>query len=82
MENRRVVECLTSTVAKGILQDCLEDGYVIPSRHFREKLVRERLDFEDVWHVLRTGQIYDAGEFDIKPTSGNIELKAWNLGED
>ena len=66
MEKRQVVDCLAPTLAHGILCDCLEDGRIIPSRHFREELLKENLTFEDAWHVLRTGRIFDPGELDNK----------------
>jgi hypothetical protein len=66
MERRSMVECLAPVVAQGVLRDCMEDGSIIPSRHFREELAKEKLTMDDALYVLRTGQIYDPGEQDLK----------------
>ena len=60
------MDCLAPAVAQGVLQDCLEDGRIIPTKHFREELSNEGLNLEDALYVLRTGQIYDPGEQDMK----------------
>jgi uncharacterized DUF497 family protein len=41
-------------------------GEIVPSRHFRDELANENLDFEDAWNVLKTGIIYDPGEDDVR----------------
>jgi hypothetical protein len=60
------MDCLAPAVAQSVLQDCLEDGSIIPSKHFREELSKEGLGLGDALYILRTGQIYDPGEQDIK----------------
>ncbi len=60
-----VVACLTQEIALGVLRDCLEDGEIIPSRHFRAAMAEEGITFEDAWNILRTGTIYDPGEHDV-----------------
>lgn len=57
---------LTTQEAQDLLRHCLEDGKVIPGKHFREELAQEGLTFEDVLFVLRRGHIYDPPEQDIK----------------
>lgn len=52
--------------ATNLLRRCLVDGQVVAGRHFRDELRNEGLTFEDSWRVLRTGQIYDPPEPDIK----------------
>lgn len=66
MRRRSIDDCLNQSVALELLRNCLEDGVIIQSKHFRTELAHEKLTFEDAWHVLRTGQIYDNGELDIK----------------
>jgi hypothetical protein len=66
MEKKIAVECLSPAVAQGVLQDCLEDGNIVPTKHFRDELLNEGLTFADAMYVLRIGQIYDPGEPDIK----------------
>ncbi len=66
MEKRTVADCLASGVAQGVLRDCLEDGNIIPSKHFRDELSNAGLTFEDALYVLRIGRIYDPAEQDIK----------------
>lgn len=51
--------------ARAQLQRCLTDGRIQPTRHFREELAKEELSFEDVWVVLRSGNIYTQAEQDI-----------------
>jgi hypothetical protein len=52
--------------ALDLLHHCLEEGEIVPSRHFRDELANESVTFEDAWIVLRSGAIYDEPEQDIK----------------
>jgi hypothetical protein len=60
------VDCLTIGEAVDLLRHCLEDGEIIPGRHFREELKAEELTFEDALCVMQRGSIYDPPEPDIK----------------
>lgn len=61
------VDAVSSELALGILQDCLEkDGSVIPGRHFLDELKKEGLTLPAAWHVLRKGQIYNPPERDVR----------------
>jgi len=61
-----VVERLSRNDAKALLGQCLEEGEVIPSKHFRVELENEGLEFADASCVLKGGQIYREPEHDIK----------------
>ena len=60
------IECKTLQEAVDLLRYCLEDGDVVPGKHFRDELAKEGLAFEDAWQVLKSGNIFDAPECDIK----------------
>jgi hypothetical protein len=49
-----------------LLRHCLEGGFIRPSRHFREELANEGLDLLDAFHVLRTGNIFNPPELDVR----------------
>jgi hypothetical protein len=51
--------CLKRQEALDLLQHCLEEGEVVPTKHFRDELANESITFEDAWIVLRSGAIYD-----------------------
>jgi hypothetical protein len=40
-------------------------GEIKPTKQFFEELNKEQLTLPDVWHVLRTGYIFDPPESDI-----------------
>ena len=61
-----IVQRLTQAEAVDLVRHCLESGSVIPGRHFREKLVKESLDFTDAMYVLAAGNVFDPPEQDIK----------------
>ena len=63
---RVTVKCVSQQKAVDLLRYCLQDGDVIPGRHFREELAAEGLCIEDAFAVLRSGVIYDPPEMDIK----------------
>lgn len=60
------MERLSRADAEVLLRRCLEDGLVIPSKHFRDELANEALDFLDAACVLKGGQIYNEPEPDIR----------------
>jgi hypothetical protein len=52
-------------IAQDMLRGCLEDGTVIPGRHFRDELKNENLTLPAAWHVLRSGVIYKPPELNV-----------------
>ena len=48
------------------IRQCLATGRIIPTRHFRDELANEKLDFQDALRILKTGHIYDEAEQDVK----------------
>lgn len=52
--------------AKAKLTHCIEEGYVIYSRHFREELANDGLTTVDVLTVCRSGAIFMSPERDIR----------------
>ncbi len=66
--------------ALDLLQHCLEEGEVVPTKHFRDELVNESITFEDAWIVLRAGSIYDAPEQDIKTGDWKYRIEGYEPG--
>src|SRR5579863_8121184 len=60
------VSCRTLQEAVDLMRRCLESGEVVPSRHFRDELANDNLDMPDALAVLKSGNIYDAPEPDIR----------------
>ena len=60
------VERLTRFQAVELLRQCVSSGKIIPGKHFRDELANEKLDIQDALRVLKTGQIYNEPEQDIK----------------
>ena len=52
--------------AVALLRRCVDSGFVIPSKHFREEILNEGLDLVSAYDVLRKGLIYDPPERDIR----------------
>jgi uncharacterized DUF497 family protein len=61
-----IITCRNNVEAAELLHYCLEDGEVVPTRHFREELANEGIPFEDAVSVLRYGIIYDPPEENLK----------------
>jgi hypothetical protein len=63
-----LVERLSRADALELLHRCLdeEDAAVIPGPHFQKALSDEGLTFQDALVVMRSGNIYDEPENDIK----------------
>ena len=61
-----MLERLSRADAEMSLRRCLEDGQIIPSKHFRDELLNEGLDFLDALCVLKGGQIHNEPEPDIR----------------
>ena len=75
-----LIKCLTSREAEDLLHHCLEDGKVIPGKHFRDELAHERISIADAWTVLRSGHIYDAPEPHIKTGDWNYRIEGHEPG--
>lgn len=79
----QLLQCLSSQEAEDLIRYCLEDGEIIPGRHFRDELVQEGLAFEDALTVLRTGRIHDPPEPDIKTGEWKYRVEGhetrWNI---
>jgi hypothetical protein len=61
-----IIRLRTAKEAEDLLRHCLEDGKVIPTKHFRDELANENLTLEDAWIVFRRGRIYNPPEPDLK----------------
>ena len=61
-----LVACQTRTAAQVLVRQCLESGTVIYGFHVKEALKDDDLDILDAAAVLRSGQIYNEPEQDIK----------------
>jgi hypothetical protein len=60
---------------------CLEgSGEIVPAKHFRDELRAEDLDFEDAWVVLKTGNIYDSPEVDIRTGESKFRIEGHEPG--
>lgn len=57
---------LSNECAKAQLNECIENGYVIYSRHFKEELVADGLTMQDVQVVCRSGAVASPPEPDIR----------------
>ena len=60
------VERLDGPKALAMLRECLRDGSVKQSWHFKQQLANETIIFTDVEFVLKSGAICDAPEQEIK----------------
>ena len=66
--------------AKARLNECVEDGTVVYSRHFREELANDRLTISDVLSVCRSGTIMMSPEQDIR--TGNWKYRIEGITPD
>lgn len=74
------IQPLPIVQARRQLQDCLEMGHVIPTKHFRDELSNERIPFEDAWTVLRYGNIFDPPEEDSKTPEWKYRIEGHEPG--
>lgn len=74
------VELRTLQEAVDLVHYCLEDGEIIPGRHFREELAKEGISFLDAYVVLKSGRIYDAPEQDIKTGEWKYRMEGHEPG--
>jgi hypothetical protein len=54
-------------------------GRVIPGKHFREELANEGLDILDAHYVLKTGNIFQEPEPDIRSGDWKYRMEGTNL---
>lgn len=70
-----MVDRLTQIDAEILLHHCLEQGSVIPGRHFREALADENVDMLDAQCVLKSGHIYKQAEHHVKTGEWNYRVE-------
>lgn len=75
-----MIELKTKQEARKLLRRCLEFGKVIAGSHFRSELKNEALSFEDVWHVLKAGAIYDQPEQDLRTGEWKYRVESFEPG--
>lgn len=71
------VTCRTLQEAVDLLRHCLESGEVIPGKHFRDELANDNLTIEDAWSVLKSGNIYNPPEPDIKTGEWKYRMEGY-----
>jgi hypothetical protein len=49
-----------------LIRQCLEQGRLIITKHFREELANEHLSILDAHYVLQHGNVFNEPEFDAK----------------
>ncbi len=74
------VRLATLQEAVDLLHYCLDEGEIVPGRHFRDELRKEGLTFEDAWVVLQCGQIYEPAEEDIKTGESKYRVEGHEPG--
>ena len=57
------------------IRRCLDDGEVIPTKHFRDKLEELGLSMLEAMYVLRHGLILNEAEFDIRHQQWNYRIE-------
>jgi Domain of unknown function (DUF4258) len=69
------VKCFTKSEAVTLIRHCLDEGRVIPGKHFRQELAAEDLNLLDAFHVLRTGNVFREPEFDVRYQEWNYRME-------
>lgn len=81
MERNPILSALSVQEAEDLLHCCLgTQGVIIPGKHFRDELAKERLDLSDAWIVLRTGHIFKPPEPDIKTGEWKYAVEGYESG--
>ena len=75
-----IIQCVTVQEAIDLLHYCLEDGEVVPGKHFRDELEKENLVMEDALVVLRSGMIYKPPEHDVKTGEWKHTVEGYETG--
>jgi Domain of unknown function (DUF4258) len=73
------VKCLSRAEAADLVRHCLSAGRMIPGKHFREDLANEGLDILDAHNVLRTGNIFQEPEPDIRSGDWKYRMEGTDL---
>ena len=61
--------------ALGRIRRCLDDGEVIPTKHFRDKLEELGLSMVEAFYVLGRGLILNEPEFDVRHQQWNYRIE-------
>jgi ribulose bisphosphate carboxylase small subunit len=69
---------LTKDQAKAQLNLCLDDGFVIYTRHFKDELASDGLTMEDIYAVCRSGVVLMASEKDIKTGDWKYRIEGYS----
>ena len=76
-----ILECLTQQEATDLARFCLgPSGRTRPGKHFRNELANEGLAMVDAEGVLRTGQVFDPAEQDIRTGEWKYRLEGHEPG--
>jgi len=73
------VRCLARAEAADLVRYCLSAGRLIPGKHFREELANEGLDILDAHNVLKTGNIFQEPEPDIRSGDWKYKMEGTDL---
>jgi hypothetical protein len=57
------------------IRRCLEDGALILTKHFRDKLESEDLSMVEALHILRHGNIFNEPEFAVRHQEWNYRIE-------
>ncbi len=60
------LKCLSRSEAGDLARQCVENGFVVITRHAKQRLIERGFTTLDVERVLAKGCVYKAPEFDIK----------------
>ncbi|HLK34267.1 MAG TPA: DUF4258 domain-containing protein [Terriglobales bacterium] len=72
---------LSRSDAVDLVHHCLEQGRVRWGGHFRKSLAEEKdVTLTDVWNVLRSGNIYEEPEQDIRTGDWKYRLEGHEAG--
>ena len=61
-----IVNRVSRSDAVSLIRHCLENGEIRYGKHFKTALADEGVNIADAWTVLKSGNIYDEPEQDIK----------------
>jgi hypothetical protein len=76
-----VLLCLGQQEATDLVRFCLgPSGKTRPGKHFREELAKEGLAMVDAEGVLRTGQVFDSAEQDLRTGEWKYRLEGHEPG--
>jgi hypothetical protein len=57
------------------IRRCLDDGEVIPTKHFRDKLEILGMSMVEALYILRHGLIFNEPEFDVRYQQWNYRIE-------